>query len=83
MNRATPNYYYYYYGGVVWCCQVENSPFVETLRDLWHEEHLGVFTKSLSARLIQSITFSFFIILGYETIKRWSLLEQYESTVRW
>jgi len=62
---------------------VENTRFVETAKTLWHEEHLGIFFKGLSARLVQSLTFSFFIILGYESIKRWSLLEEFKDSVRW
>jgi solute carrier family 25 protein 44 len=63
--------------------QVENTQFFDTARALWREEHLGIFAKGLSARLVQSLSFSFFIILGYETIKRWSLLEEYKDAVRW
>lgn len=63
--------------------QVEGTPFRETLDTLWKEERGWIMTKGLSARLVQSVTFSFFIILGYETIKRWSLLEHYKDKVRW
>lgn len=51
--------------------------------DLWREERLKMFTKGLSARLIQSATFSFSIILGYETIKRISVNEEYKKHIRW
>ncbi|XP_060516524.1 solute carrier family 25 member 44 [Cylas formicarius] len=54
-----------------------------TFRDLWHEEGLKMFTKGLSARLVQSATFSFSIILGYETIKRVSVNDEYRQYVRW
>ncbi|XP_074661407.1 solute carrier family 25 member 44-like [Tubulanus polymorphus] len=63
--------------------QVEGTRFIPTLKTLWEEEHMNIFLKGLSARLIQSVTFSFFIILGYETIKRWSLLEEHKKHVRW
>jgi len=56
---------------------------METAKSLWQEEHVGIFFKGLSARLIQSLTFSFFIILGYESIKRWSLLDEFKDSVRW
>ena len=62
---------------------MENTRFVETAKTLWHEEQMGIFFKGLSARLIQSLTFSFFIILGYESIKRWSLLDEFKDSVRW
>lgn len=63
--------------------QVEGRPFNATVRTLWEEEGWWMMTKGLSARLVQSVTFSFFIILGYETIKRWSLLDHYKDKVRW
>ncbi|KAK9879436.1 hypothetical protein WA026_006506 [Henosepilachna vigintioctopunctata] len=50
---------------------------------LWKEEGLKMFAKGLSARLIQSAMFSFSIILGYETIKRISVKEEYKQHVRW
>uniref|UniRef100_A0A6P7FR27 Solute carrier family 25 member 44 n=1 Tax=Diabrotica virgifera virgifera TaxID=50390 RepID=A0A6P7FR27_DIAVI len=52
-------------------------------RDLWVEEGVHMFTKGLSARLIQSATFSFSIIIGYETIKRISVNEEYKQFVKW
>lgn len=51
--------------------------------ELWAEERLRMFFKGLSARLVQSAVFSFSIILGYETIKRISINEQYKDRVRW
>lgn len=52
-------------------------------RELWAEEYLGIFVKGLSARLVQSAAFSFSIIVGYETIKRISIQEQYKHLVKW
>ncbi|XP_012946464.1 solute carrier family 25 member 44 [Aplysia californica] len=63
--------------------QVEGTKFGETVDLLWKEEGMWIMTKGLSARLVQSVTFSFFIILGYETIKRWSVLEEYKDRIRW
>lgn len=54
-----------------------------TFKILWIEERLKMFTKGLSARLVQSACFSFTIILGYETIKRVSINEEYKSFIRW
>lgn len=51
--------------------------------ELWAEEKLRMFFKGLSARLVQSAVFSFSIILGYETIKRISINDQYKHQVRW
>ncbi|XP_059140466.1 solute carrier family 25 member 44-like [Physella acuta] len=63
--------------------QVEGTKLGETVKLLWKEEGIWIITKGLSARLVQSVTFSFFIILGYETIKRWSILDEYKDKVRW
>lgn len=52
-------------------------------RGLWKEEGLRMFAKGLSARLLQSASYSFGIILGYETIKRISVKEEYKEYVRW
>lgn len=52
-------------------------------RELWHEEHFHMFFKGLTARLVQSAAFSFSIILGYETIKRVSVNEQYRHLIKW
>ncbi|CAG0915537.1 unnamed protein product [Notodromas monacha] len=49
---------------------------------LWQEEKLGIFTKGLSARVAQSCVFSFAIILGYESVKRMSVLDEYRDRVR-
>ncbi|XP_003704777.1 solute carrier family 25 member 44 isoform X1 [Megachile rotundata] len=53
------------------------------IKVLWMEERLQMFTKGLSARLVQSACFSFSIILGYETIKRFSITEEYKGYIRW
>ncbi|XP_041983594.1 solute carrier family 25 member 44 [Aricia agestis] len=56
----------------------------QVFRELWQEEGLmGLYLKGLSARLVQSAAFSFSIILGYETIKRVSLSDEYRPHVRW
>ncbi|XP_050420807.1 solute carrier family 25 member 44 [Adelges cooleyi] len=59
------------------------NSIVRTFRALWDEERMMMFTKGLSARLVQSICFSFTIILGYESIKRVSVLHEYKDRVRW
>lgn len=50
---------------------------------LWIEEGMKMFSKGLSARLVQSAIFSFSIIIGYETIKRLSVNEEYKNCIRW
>ncbi|EFX69084.1 hypothetical protein DAPPUDRAFT_301164 [Daphnia pulex] len=55
----------------------------QTFRILWREERFYTFTKGLTARIIMSTFYSFSIILGYESVKRWSVKEQYREQIRW
>ncbi|CAG9577669.1 unnamed protein product [Danaus chrysippus] len=56
----------------------------QVFKELWREEGFtGLYAKGLSARLVQSACFSFSIILGYESIKRVSLSDEYRTRVRW
>ncbi|XP_071451092.1 solute carrier family 25 member 44 [Hetaerina americana] len=55
----------------------------QTFRILWSEEGMRMFTKGLSARLVQSAVFSSSIILAYESIKRFSVKEEYRHLVTW
>uniref|UniRef100_T1J0N7 Solute carrier family 25 member 44 n=1 Tax=Strigamia maritima TaxID=126957 RepID=T1J0N7_STRMM len=57
--------------------------FSTAFQTLWAEEGLRIFTKGLSARLVQSIAFSFMIILGYESIKRFSINDEYKDQIKW
>ncbi|CAG0886217.1 unnamed protein product [Darwinula stevensoni] len=57
--------------------------FSRTFLLLWNEERWNIFTKGLSARIFQSCFFSFAIVLGYESIKRMSINEEYKEGVRW
>uniref|UniRef100_A0A146KZL7 Solute carrier family 25 member 44 n=3 Tax=Lygus hesperus TaxID=30085 RepID=A0A146KZL7_LYGHE len=59
------------------------NSMANTFRGLWSEEGLWMFSKGLSARLVQSVCFSFSIILGYETIKRISVKEEYQGRIKW
>jgi hypothetical protein len=64
--------------------QVQRLPSLpKTFAILWHEERYRIFTKGLSARMFQSGVFSIFIILGYESIKRLSVNEDFKDVVRW
>ncbi|KAG1710390.1 Enoyl-CoA delta isomerase 2, mitochondrial [Nymphon striatum] len=53
-----------------------------TLRELWIEERFRLFSKGLMARVMQSAIFSSFIIVGYESVKRFSVLDEYKNNVR-
>lgn len=55
----------------------------KTFSILWGEEGYKVFTKGLSARMAQSGVFSTCIILGYESIKRLSISDDFRDLVRW
>lgn len=64
--------------------QVQRSGnFGHVFKILWAEEKLGILTKGLSPRLFQSVIFSFTIILGYESVKRVSVNEEYKDEVKW
>ncbi|XP_015784950.1 solute carrier family 25 member 44 [Tetranychus urticae] len=54
-----------------------------TVRKLWKDEHLGLFYKGLSPRITQSCLSSVFVSIGYETMKRLSLREEYEDKIKW
>ncbi|XP_046686254.1 solute carrier family 25 member 44 [Homalodisca vitripennis] len=56
---------------------------LKTFQVLWDEDGIRMLSKGLSARLVQSVCFSFSIILGYETIKRISIRQEYKELVRW
>ncbi|XP_050693512.1 solute carrier family 25 member 44-like isoform X1 [Eriocheir sinensis] len=57
--------------------------FGHTFKILWAEEKMGILSKGLSPRLFQSVIFSFTIILGYESVKRVSVSEEYKDEVKW
>lgn len=55
----------------------------QTFQILWSEEGMRMFTKGLSARLVQSAVFSSSIILAYESIKRISVKDEYRHLITW
>lgn len=63
--------------------QVQRRTIPETIRWLWATERFGVFTKGLTARMTSSMIYSVAIIFGYETVKRWSVHEEYKERVKW
>jgi len=50
---------------------------LQVLKILWTEERWNLFYKGLTARLSYSCFYSTFIVLGYETVKKLSLKEEY------
>ena len=61
----------------------ERRRITQIISELWQEERFNIFTKGLTARLSHSCVYSLFIIFGYETVKRFSLKEEYKGHVRW
>jgi solute carrier family 25 protein 44 len=59
------------------------SSYKSAVKYLWKEDKWRIFTKGLSARLTQSCLSSALIVVGYETMKRFSVDEKYRDQVRW
>lgn len=59
------------------------SSYTSAVKYLWKEDKWRIFTKGLTARLTHSCTSSALIVLGYETMKRYSVDEKYRDQVRW
>lgn len=55
----------------------KKEPASKVLKILWKQERWNLFYKGLTARLSYSCFYSFFIILGYETVKKASLKDEY------
>ncbi|GAA50965.1 solute carrier family 25 member 44 [Clonorchis sinensis] len=62
--------------------QVGNLSFRETTRILWAKEGIRWFAKGLSARLLQTSVFSFWLILIYEPVKLFCLKNEYRGQFR-
>eukprot|EP00096_Caligus_rogercresseyi_P004562 TRINITY_DN18896_c0_g1_i1.p1 TRINITY_DN18896_c0_g1~~TRINITY_DN18896_c0_g1_i1.p1 ORF type:complete len:339 (+),score=113.37 TRINITY_DN18896_c0_g1_i1:247-1263(+) len=63
--------------------QIQRTSIPETIAKLWKEEGFGVFAKGLSARMSASVIYSIAVIFGYETVKRFSVYEEYKHRVKW
>lgn len=59
------------------------SSYSSAVKYLWKEDKWRIFNKGLSARLTQSCISSGLIVIGYETMKRFSVDEKYRDQVRW
>lgn len=58
---------------------MKKESFSTVVRDLWEQDGSRLFVRGLTARLSYSCLYSFFIILGYETVKKASLKEEYQE----
>ena len=63
--------------------QVQRRPIPETMRLLWQSERFNIFKKGLTARMTSSVIYSVAIIFGYETVKKWSVHEEYKPKLKW
>ena len=63
--------------------QVQRTSIPETIRWLWETEGLRLFKKGLTARMLASAIYSVCVILGYETVKKYSVYDEYKTKVRW
>ncbi|KAL3307289.1 hypothetical protein Ciccas_014201 [Cichlidogyrus casuarinus] len=59
--------------------QISNSPFRDSLQQLWRTEGVRFICKGLSARILQSALFSFWLVLFYEPVKVYSLKEEFKD----
>ncbi|TPP60292.1 Solute carrier family 25 member 44, partial [Fasciola gigantica] len=62
--------------------QVGHVCFTESVRTLWATEGLRWFVKGLSARLIQTGIFSFWLVMIYEPVKVFCLKEEFRGRFR-
>ena len=63
--------------------QVKRKPIPETAILLWKDEGFNIFRKGLTARMTSSLIYSVAIIFGYETVKKWSVHEEYKQKLKW
>jgi len=63
--------------------QVQRRSIPETIKVLWREERFRMFAKGLTARMTSSVIYSVAIILGYESVKKMTVLDEYKSKVVW
>lgn len=59
------------------------SSYVSAVKYLWKEDKWRIFSKGLTVRLTHSSLSSALIVIGYETMKRFSVDEKYRDQVRW
>ncbi|XP_040564494.1 solute carrier family 25 member 44 [Lepeophtheirus salmonis] len=63
--------------------QIHRTSIPDTMSKLWREEGMAVFTKGLTARMSASVIYSIAVIFGYETVKRFSVYDEYKTRVKW
>ena len=63
--------------------QLERRSVWGTFTHLWRTERWAIFHKGLSARMISATIANFFVICGYETVKKISVYEELSEKVLW
>uniref|UniRef100_A0A915E4I0 Uncharacterized protein n=1 Tax=Ditylenchus dipsaci TaxID=166011 RepID=A0A915E4I0_9BILA len=61
--------------------QVHRTSYMETFKRLVNIEGFRVFTKGLAPRIISNSIYSSLIMVGYESVKRMSVLPEYKDSV--
>lgn len=59
------------------------SSYTSAVKYLWKQDRWRIFNKGLTARLTQSCISSALIVIGYETMKKFSIDDKYRDQVRW
>lgn len=59
------------------------SSYKSAIKYLWKEDRWRILNKGLTARFTQSCISSGLVVLGYETIKKFSINEQYRDQIKW
>uniref|UniRef100_A0A7E4W1H7 Mitochondrial carrier protein n=1 Tax=Panagrellus redivivus TaxID=6233 RepID=A0A7E4W1H7_PANRE len=63
--------------------QVQRGSYKETAERLIRNEGWTIFTKGLPPRLISNSIYSGIVMVGYEVVKRFCVLPEYKSAVKW
>jgi len=63
--------------------QVQRRTIPDTIRHLWLTERFNVFSKGLTARMASSSIYSLAAILGYESVKKLSVVPEYQDSIHW
>jgi solute carrier family 25 protein 44 len=72
------------YNPLIQCLfQVHRTSYWETLRRMIKFERTRVFYKGLAPRLINNGVYSCLIMIGYETVKRFSVLPEHKDKIVW
>ncbi|CAD5214366.1 unnamed protein product [Bursaphelenchus okinawaensis] len=63
--------------------QIHRGTYLDTFKRIIKEEGFNVFTKGLLPRVVHRGIFTCLIMIGYEAVKRISVLPEYKDTVVW